>query len=105
MLEVCVTTPEGACAAAEGGAGRVELCSALGEGGVTPSWGLMRQVRQVPGLRMHVLIRPRGGDFVYSRAEVECMIDDIKAAAECGADGVVTGALLPTGDIDMDVAC
>lgn len=103
MLEVCVTTPEGACAAAEGGAGRVELCSALGEGGVTPSWGLMRQVRQVPGLRMHVLIRPRGGDFVYSRAEVECMIDDIKAAAECGVDGVVTGALLPTGDIDMDV--
>ena len=81
----------------------MELCSALSEGGVTPSIGLMRQARKVEGIRMHVLIRPRGGDFLYTDEEVEVMVSDIIAARECGADGVVIGALTREGDVDMTV--
>lgn len=104
ILEVCCDSIDSVHAAAEGGAQRVELCSALGEGGVTPSVGLMRQARLVPGLKMHVLIRPRGGDFVYDDAEADCMADDIKAAVDYGADGIVIGALMRDGGIDV-VTC
>ncbi len=104
ILEICCDSIAGVQAAAEGGAARVELCSALGEGGVTPSLGLMRQARLIPGLRMHVLIRPRGGDFVYDESECECMVSDVKAAVGCGADGVVIGALSPDGRVDT-VTC
>lgn len=103
ILEICCDSIDSVRAAAEGGARRVELCSALGEGGVTPSAGLMRQARLVPGINMHVLIRPRGGDFVYDKAEVDCMVDDVRVAVDTGADGVVIGALLPDGSIDTDV--
>lgn len=101
-LEVCVADITSIQAAAAGGAARIELCSALGEGGVTPSRGLMREARKLFGGKMHVLIRPRGGDFVYTPEEVRCMIDDIHCARECGADGVVVGALRHDGSIDMD---
>lgn len=103
-LEVCVADIESAIAATEGGAGRIELCSALGEGGVTPSLGLTRTVRGLFPGKMHVLIRPRGGDFVYTSEEIQCMINDIRCARECGADGVVIGALLPDGSINIE-AC
>lgn len=101
-LEICTGSIESVIAAHEGGADRVELCSALSEGGVTPSMGLMKQARQVPGIQMNVLIRPRGGDFLYSPEEVGIMVEDIKAAHEIGADGVVIGALTANGQVDMD---
>ncbi|MBD5244621.1 MAG: copper homeostasis protein CutC [Barnesiella sp.] len=101
LLEVCAGDLESVRAAAEGGAARVELCSALGEGGVTPSIGFLRQALLVPGLRVHVLIRPRGGDFLYTPEEVNAMVADIEACREAGAHGVVIGALTPDGDIDL----
>ena len=70
ILEICAGTLESAIAAARGGAQRVELCSALGEGGLTPSIGMIKTVREIPGLSLHVLIRPRGGDFVYSASDI-----------------------------------
>lgn len=103
-LEVCAADPSSVRAAAQGGADRVELCSALGEGGVTPSHGLIRHALSVPGIKVHVLIRPRGGDFIYDADEVETMCADISHCREMGVHGVVIGALTPEGDIDMD-AC
>ena len=103
LLEVCAGDIDSVIAAAQGGASRVELCSALGEGGVTPSIGF-RSALKVPGIRVHVLIRPRGGDFLYTPQEVDCMVDDIVAAREAGVHGVVIGALTPDGEIDMN-AC
>ena len=100
-LEVCIGSVCSAKAARDGGAARVELCSALEIGGITPSPGLMQQVRSVEGIKMHVLIRPRGGDFLYDEDEIRCMEQDIVAARECGADGVVIGALTADGDIDI----
>lgn len=102
ILEVCCGDLESAQAAARGGAQRVELCSALSADGLTPSLGLIEAVRQLPDLRLHVLIRPREGDFVYTDAEFEIMRDDILMAKQLGADGVVIGALTAEGDIDVE---
>ena len=103
VLEVCCADLQSVRAAIAGGAGRVELCQALELGGVTPSAGMIEwAVGQ--GIRVHVLIRPRGGDFVYSPDEVRCMASDITMAHRLGAKGVVIGALTPAGDIDME-AC
>lgn len=104
LLEVCAGDIDSVIAAAQGGASRVELCSALGEGGMTPSIGFIRSALKVPGIRVHVLIRPRGGDFLYTPQEVDCMVDDIVAAREAGVHGVVIGALTPDGEVDMN-AC
>lgn len=100
-LEICAGSYDSALAALRGGAQRIELCAALGEGGLTPSWGLMKAVMALPALRKHVLIRPRGGDFLYSEAEVRLMTEDILMAREAGADGIVVGALTADGDVDM----
>lgn len=102
-LEVCVGSVAGAVAARNGGAVRVELCSALEVGGITPSIGLVREVRKIEGLALHVLIRPRGGDFCYDEGEVSAMEQDIIALRQCGVDGVVIGALTPDGDVDVEV--
>lgn len=102
ILEICAGDLDSVRAAVEGGATRIELCSALSEGGVTPSLGLIEESRRVEGLQIHVLIRPRGGDFLYTHAEVECMARDVETAVRAGADGVVIGALLPDGSIDTD---
>lgn len=103
-LEVCTGSVESVLAARRGGAARVELCSALEVGGVTPSIGLIREARKIEGIALHVLIRPRGGDFLYNEAEIASMEQDIIAARECGADGVVIGALTAQGDVDV-AAC
>lgn len=104
ILEVCTGSLTSVLHAAEGGAQRVELCSGLDEGGLTPSIGLIQAALQVEGLKKHVLIRPRGGDFLYSEAEQDIIVDDIFAARRAGADGVVVGALTADGDVDVE-AC
>ena len=77
LLEICAADIDSVYAAAEGGADRVELCSALSEGGLTPSAGMIREALAVPGIKVNVLIRPRSGDFLYSEAELKVMIQDI----------------------------
>ena len=100
LLEVCCGDADSVAASAIAGAERIELCSALAVGGVTPSAGLMSAASKIFKGRIHVLIRPREGDFVYTQAEKDVMIDDIGLACKCGCDGVVVGALLPDGRID-----
>ena len=101
-VEICVETPDGAEAAARGGADRIEVCSALSEGGVTPSHGLLVAARRAFVREVSVLIRPRGGDFVYSRRERDAMLRDIDEAGAAGADGVTLGALRADGTIDYE---
>lgn len=99
--EVCTDSVAGVIAAEAGGAQRVELCADLLEGGVTPSIGAIEAaVRVRTGIGVHVLIRPRGGDFVFSPLEVSIMERDIVAAREAGVQGVVVGALTPDGEVD-----
>lgn len=102
-LEICTGDPVGIEAAIAGGAARIELCSGLAEGGLTPSIGAIRYAASRP-VTVNVLIRPRPGDFVYTREEIDMMVADIKEAVSCGADSIVVGALTPDGDVDMD-AC
>lgn len=102
LLEICAGTYSAALAAARAGAQRIELCSALSEGGLTPSAGLMRAAIELPDIRKHVLIRPRCGDFYYSREEQDIIVDDIRLAREYGADGVVVGALDADGNVDEE---
>jgi copper homeostasis protein len=100
-LEICLDSLESAIAAREGGASRLELCGAMGVGGLTPSFGLLRSVRRAVPLTLHVLVRPREGDFCYSAGEIRAMSDDILAAKEFGADGIVTGVLTAGRTVDV----
>ncbi len=101
-LEVCVDTAEGLNAAVSGGADRIELCSALELGGLTPSLGLMRRAA-ASGCPIHAMIRPRAGDFLFGSADVDLMVDDIDAARQCGLAGVVLGASTADGSLDVDL--
>jgi copper homeostasis protein len=104
IVEICIDSIAGVVAARRAGAARVELCAALIEGGITPSVGMVRRaVDAAQGqLKVHVIIRPRGGDFLYDEPELAVMADDIDAVKEAGADGIVLGLLRPDGSIDRE---
>lgn len=101
VFEVCAETLEACVAAAAGGADRVELCSALSEGGLTPSHGLIQHAVERCALPVHVMIRPRAGDFVYSAEEIAIMRADIAHARQLGVAGVVLGVLDAAGCVDV----
>lgn len=100
LIEACVDSVESAVAAEKGGALRVELCAALLEGGLTPSAGAIGLAREKIGIGLNVIVRPRGGDFLYTDAEHESMLRDVDAAKSLGADGIVVGVLTPEGEVD-----
>jgi copper homeostasis protein len=101
LLEVCVDSAEGLAAAIEGGAERIELCSALDLGGLTPSRGLMALAANAP-MPVYAMIRPRAGNFVSDRASVSVMLNDIDVARDSGLAGVVLGASRSDGRLDFD---
>ena len=104
QFEVCANSVESCLAAQAGGADRVELCAGIPEGGTTPSYGEISTARDMlTTTRLHVIIRPRGGDFLYSPIEVRTMLKDIEMARQLGADGVVFGCLTANGEIDLPV--
>jgi copper homeostasis protein len=102
IFEICIDSVEGALAAQAAGAQRVELCDNLVEGGTTPSLGMIQVACHKAAIAVNVIIRPRGGDFVYSGLEYEVMQADIQAAKAAGANGVVIGLLLPDGTVDVE---
>jgi copper homeostasis protein len=100
VFEICVEGVDGAVAAQEGGGDRVELCASLLEGGLTPSFGTIRAALKLCYLPIHVILRPRGGDFLYSDAEFASMLDDAREIARMNAAGIVIGCLTADGRID-----
>lgn len=100
-VEVAVDSLDSALLAARAGATRLELCSALSEGGLTPSFSLMQEVCSKVKIPVHVMVRPRRGDFLYSESEFHQMEIDIRHARMANASGVVFGCLLPDGSVDM----
>ena len=101
QFEVCANSVESCLAAQTGGANSVELCAGIPEGGTTPSYGEISMAREIlDTTRLHVIIRPRGGDFLYSPIEVKTMLKDIEIARKLGVDGVVFGCLTANGEID-----
>ncbi len=100
LVEICVEGIEGLLAAQAGGADRVELCAGLIEGGITPSLGTVRQALRLATVPVFPIIRPRGGDFLYSATEFDSLLDDVAALRDLGAPGVVFGCLTAEGRID-----
>ena len=101
QIEICANSVQSAINAEKGGANRVELCDNLWEGGTTPSMATIVLAKQQVSIDVYVLIRPRGGDFVYSDLEFEIIKKDILLCKEAGVDGIVCGVLLPSGEIDI----
>lgn len=100
MLEIIASTVEEAVAAEQAGADRIELVSALSEGGLTPSYGLIRQVVSTVEIPVHVLVRPHSKSFVYSKSDEETIITDIDLIRELGVAGIVVGSLTADGRVD-----
>lgn len=101
-LEVCVDSLESACSAASAGADRLEVCANLVIGGTTPGVTQFKQIRKACQIPLHVLIRPRFGDFLYTDSEFEMIAEDVSLFRKLGADGVVVGCLTAEGDLDTD---
>jgi copper homeostasis protein len=102
VFELCAESIDACLVAREGRASRIELCSALSEGGLTPSHGMIREAVSRSGLPVHVLLRPRGGDFGYTEAEFEVMLEDLGHLRLLGASGVVLGTLHADGTVDIE---
>jgi copper homeostasis protein len=100
IYEICVDSVAGVRAAKAAGAHRVELCANLLEGGTTPSRGSIKGARSIAGIKLNVIIRPRGGDFLYDEDEFAAMLADIDTAKAEGADGIVVGILTADGEVD-----
>ena len=100
-FEICANSVQSAVAAQQGGADRVELCASMPEGGTTPSYGELMIARQQLAIKLHVIIRPRGGDFLYTPLERQIMLKDIGMARMLGADGLVFGCLDRQGNVDV----
>lgn len=101
ILEACVDSVESAINAVKGGANRLELCANLVIGGTTPGVSQFKQIRKLCDVPIHVLIRPRFGDFLYTDSEFLMVAEDSKMFCEAGADGIVVGVLKPEGDLDI----
>lgn len=101
IIEICCGDLQSVIAARDGGAVRIELCSGLAEGGLTPSAGLIRAAHSIGIEQINVLVRPRPGDFLYSPAEQRLMAEDIRLAIGSGATGIVTGVLTSDGEVDL----
>ena len=102
LIEICLEDVQSVLAAQKGGADRVELCSDLFEGGLTPSIGTVRTAVELSDIPVNCMIRPRGGDFCYSDLEFRAMKEDVKAFREAGVNGIVFGILTPEGDVDIE---
>lgn len=103
-IEICANSVESAVNAQSAGAARVELCAGIPEGGTTPSFGTIIHARELlTTTELNVIIRPRGGDFLYSSLELDIMYDEIRTAREVGVDGVVFGCLDENGNVNMEV--
>lgn len=102
VLEVCVDSVESAIAAARGGATRLELCANLIIGGTTPGTALFREIRKYTDIPIHVLMRPRFGDFCYTEHEFSILKEEVTAFRDLGAEGAVIGILTPDGNLDTD---
>ena len=100
-FEICANSVASCIEAQKGGAYRVELCAGIPEGGTTPSYGEIALARELLEIKLNVIIRPRGGDFLYSNLEHRIMLKDIEIARKMGVDGIVIGCLTSNGDIDM----
>jgi copper homeostasis protein len=103
LVEACVDSVASALAAERAGAGRLELCDALFDGGTTPSAGMIAACKEAVSIPVFVMIRPRGGGFVYSGEERDVMRRDVVVARGLGADGVVIGGLRPNGSVDLSL--
>ncbi len=104
QFEVCANSVASCLAAQAGGADRVELCAGIPEGGTTPSYGDIVLARELlKRTRLHVIIRPRGGDFLYTKLEQRIMLKDIEMVRQLGVDGVVFGCLTSDGEVDMSL--
>lgn len=101
ILEICVDSLKSAKAAIDGGADRLELCSALVVGGLTPYEELLKSIRSISDIPIRCLMRPRGGDFLYEESEIDMMVSQIKSLKASGADGFVIGCLNKDGYLDM----
>ena len=101
IVEVCVNSLQSAINAEKAGADRLELCSELGVGGITPSFGLLKSIKQEIKIPVHVLIRPRSGDFTYAKHDFDIMKTDIQQCVEMGFEGVVSGILMKDYTLDQ----
>src|SRR5215510_8789398 len=101
VIEIATSDFNTTRSAVEGGADRIELCANLAEGGITPSFGTIRQCRESFDVTLYPIIRPRGGDFLYNEEEFAIMLHEVKLCKELGCDGVVIGLLHADGTLDV----